>query len=180
MKMNRIEEMRLVAECMLADNRRAFGTLVEVYQPQLRRFLLNLTLGNTALVDDIAQETFVKAYLNVRSFRGLSSFRTWLFRIAYNEFYSHVRSLREQVGEVTDSLIGDCAHDDLSADAQITVNQALARLTDVERTAVVLFYIEDQPVKKIAVIMQMPEGTVKSHLHRAKAKMREIMDFDDC
>ena len=50
----------------------------------------------------------------------------------------------------------------------------------MERTAVVLFYIEDQPVKKIATIMQMPEGTVKSHLHRAKEKMQKIINFDNC
>ena len=77
-------------------------------------------------------------------------------------------------------LGGECSHDDLATDAQITVNQALAQLTEVERTAVVLFYIEDQPVKKIATIMQMPEGTVKSHLHRAKEKMQKIINFDNC
>ncbi len=181
MTMNRIEEMKLVAECMLGDNRRAFGVLVEAYQSQLRRFLLNLTLGNASLTDDIAQETFVKAYLNVRNFRGLSSFRTWLFRIAYNEFYSHVRSQHVSAGEVTDDMMGDdCGHDDLATDAQITVNQALAQLSEVERTAVVLFYMEDLPVKKIATIMQMPEGTVKSHLHRAKEKMQKIINFDNC
>ena len=181
MTMNRIEEMKLVAECMLGDNRRAFGVLVEAYQSQLRRFLLNLTLGNASLTDDIAQETFVKAYLNVRNFRGLSSFRTWLFRIAYNEFYSHVRSRHVSAGEVTDDMMGDdCGRDDIATDAQITVNQALAQLSEVERTAVVLFYMEDLPVKKIATIMQMPEGTVKSHLHRAKEKMQKIINFDNC
>ena len=181
MTMNRIEEMKLVAECMLGDNRRAFGVLVEAYQSQLRRFLLNLTLGNASLTDDIAQETFVKAYLNVRNFRGLSSFRTWLVRRAYNEFYSQMRSRHASAGEATDDMLGgECSHDDLATDAQITVNQALAQLTEVERTAVVLFYIEDQPVKKIATIMQMPEGTVKSHLHRAKEKMQKIINFDNC
>ena len=76
--LSKIEELKLIARCTLGDDRRAFGTLVEGYQPQVRRFFLNLTLGDEALSDDLAQETFLKAYLNVRSFRGVAKFSTWL------------------------------------------------------------------------------------------------------
>lgn len=57
--------------------------------------------------------------------------------------------------------------------------RAMQSLNDVERTAVTLFYIEDQPIKKIALIMHMPEGSVKSSLHRAKEKMRKTINFEN-
>ena len=64
--MNKLDEIRLISRCILSDDRQAFGELVEAYQPSLRRFLLNLTLGDTALSDDLAQETFIKAYCSIR------------------------------------------------------------------------------------------------------------------
>ncbi|MBQ7205131.1 MAG: RNA polymerase sigma factor, partial [Muribaculaceae bacterium] len=156
-------------------NRDAFGRLVEAYQPRVRRFLLNLTMGDEMLTDDLAQDTFVKAYVGIRSFKGLSSFGTWLYRIAYNEFYNHTRRHHEEhvediaaMGEVS-TAAGD------AIDASMTVQEALTRLSDNERVAVTLFYIEDQPLKQVAKIMGMPEGSVKSLIHRGKSKMRQFI-----
>ena len=95
--LTRVEEIKLLAQCALADNRVAFGRLVEAYRTDITRFFLNLTLGDHALSDDLAQETFIKAYLNVRGFKGLSKFRTWLYRIAYNEYYSHLTDRQRAV-----------------------------------------------------------------------------------
>ena len=74
--LSKIEELKLISRCVLADDRQAFGTLVEAYQPRLRRFFMNLTLGDEYLSDDLAQETFIKAYIELRSFRGMSKFST--------------------------------------------------------------------------------------------------------
>ena len=93
--LSKVEELKLISRCVLADDRRAFGELVEAYQPRLRRFFMNLTLGDEYLSDDLAQETFIKAYIELRSFRGMSRFGTWLFRIGYNEFYSYNEYLPE-------------------------------------------------------------------------------------
>ena len=158
--LSKLDEIRLLSQCALADNRDAFGRLVEAYQPRVRRFLLNLTMGDEMLTDDLAQETFIKAYVGIRGFKGLSSFGTWLYRIAYNEFYSHTRRHQE----------------DDAIDASMTVQEALACLNDNERVAVTLFYIEDQPIKQVAKIMQMPEGSVKSFIHRAKGKMKHFIN----
>lgn len=84
--LNKWEELRLIARCVAGDDRQAFGQLVEEYNDGLRRFLLNLTLGDASLTDDLAQETFIKVYLSLRSYQGIARFRTWLYRIAYNEF----------------------------------------------------------------------------------------------
>ena len=94
--LSRVEEIKLIARCALADNRDAFGQLVEAYRSDVTRFLLNLTMGDDALSDDLAQETFIKAYLGIRSFKGISRLRTWLYRIAYNEYYSWLRKRHEE------------------------------------------------------------------------------------
>ena len=174
--MKKIDELRLIAQCALGDSRQAFGQLVEAYQSQLRRFLMNLTGGDEALTDDLAQETFLKAYVNVRNFKGLSSFATWLYRIAYNEFYSHARA--QHPTQELDNATADEAMTDRSAqatEASLTVRAALAQLDETERAIITLFYIEDLPVKRVAQIVSMPENTVKSHLRRGKDKMKQLI-----
>lgn len=135
---------------------------------------------------DLAQETMVKAYINIRSFKGLSSFGTWLYRIAYNEFYNEKRRRHEESMPTMDTSGSDSPrpmeHPDINSahmtETQLTVHAALQCLNDNERTAVTLFYIEDLPIKKIAVIMQCSEGNIKSMLHRGKAKMGKYINFE--
>ncbi len=171
--MNRLEELALIARCVAFDNRDAFGQLVETYRPMVMRFLLHLTLGDKLLADDLAQETFIKAYLNLRAFKGIARFKTWLMRIAYNEFYSECRRTREVPLDDSTAIAAEQRADNsaTSPDVTLTVEQLLETLNEHERAAVTLFYIQDLPVRKIADILNMPEGTVKSHLHRAKQKM---------
>lgn len=171
---NKFDELRLLARCALSDDRDAFGQIVEAYQSDMRRFFLNLTGGDIVLSDDLAQETFLKAYLNIRSFRGLSKFRTWLYRIAYNEFYSWARERKEELAESLPERIG--SEPATASNIRIDVAEALKLLTVAERTAVTLFFIEDRPVKEIAAIMGMPEGTVKSHIARAKPKLARFLE----
>ena len=92
--MDRIEDIGLVTQVAVFHNRRAFDKLTREYQSPVRRFFLGQTLGDTQLSDDLAQDTFVKAYTHIGQFRGQSSFLTWLFRIAYNVFYDYTRGLR--------------------------------------------------------------------------------------
>ena len=82
-----MNDLSLVAQVAVFRNKRAFDQLVRKYQSPVRQFFLNLTLGDRQLSDDLAQETFIKAYTHIASFRGLSSFSTWLYRIGYRVFY---------------------------------------------------------------------------------------------
>ena len=185
--LSKVEELKLIARCTLGDDRRAFGALVEAYQPEVRRFFLNLTLGDEALSDDLAQETFIKAYLNVRSFRGLARFSTWLYRIAYNEFCTWQRKTQHEASamfnddDVTDDddyFDADGLHSCSTADsveARIDVWRCMKLLSEAERTVITLFYIQDYPLKKIVEITGMPEGTVKSYISRGKAKLARVM-----
>lgn len=176
--LSRIEELKLISRCVLGDDRRAFGTLVEEYQPRLRRFFLNLTLGDEYLSDDLAQETFIKAYIELRSFRGMSRFGTWLFRIGYNEFYSHMRSRHEtsDIDTLIAQPISTATADAL--EASMDVKAAMACLSEIERTVVTLYYINDMAMKNIALVTGLNQNTVRSHLHRAKEKMAKKLNSE--
>ena len=82
--MSQLNDISLVAQVVVFHNTRAFDQLVKKYQSPVRRFFLNLTCGDNELSDDLAQDTFIKAYTNLASFKNLSNFSTWLYRIAYN------------------------------------------------------------------------------------------------
>lgn len=171
--LSKVEELKLISRCVLADDRRAFGELVEAYQPRLRRFFMNLTLGDEYLSDDLAQETFIKAYIELRSFRGMSRFGTWLFRIGYNEFYSYKRSehATTDLNHAPERASSPVDSSEISMDVKV----AMAQLSEIERTVVTLFYIDDMPVKQIATITGLNQSTLRSHLHRAKEKMAKTL-----
>ncbi|MGN1265186.1 MAG: RNA polymerase sigma factor [Muribaculaceae bacterium] len=168
--------MKLISQIVLSDDRRAFARLVDAYQPILHNFFLNLTAGDEALCDDLAQETFIKAYANIRQFRGLSKFKTWLFRIAYNEFYTYARRTKEVLTEEPIEPPDMLTRDEEGNDARMDAFTAMQYLSADERTVISLFFINDMPMKKIAEITGMPEGTIKSHISRGKAKMAKLLD----
>ena len=164
----------LVSRASLLGDRKAFNQLVEAYQSPIRRFFLNQT-GDEELSKDLAQDTFVKAWLNIGSFRAAAKFSTWLYRIACNTFYDHTRA-RKPSASVDVEIVGDrMTADTPDRDFGIDFSEALKILKDEERTAVLLFYMEDQTIDKISKIMGCPSGTVKSHLHRGKEKLAKYL-----
>ena len=171
------EELALIAKCATTDSRSAIERLVVEYSPELRRYLMNLTLGDASLTDDLAQDTFLKAYMSIRSFQGLSRFKTWLFRIAINEYYAYVRKRREQrMDGMAETPVIECVTPLRNVEAGIDAQKCLAVLSETERSVVLLFYMNDLPIKEIVKITGMPEGTVKSHLSRAKVKMAKVFN----
>lgn len=174
--LSRFEELKLIARCIAGDDRNAFGQLVIAYEQGLRRFLFNLC-GDEALTNDLAQDTFLKAYLAIRSFQGISRFKTWLYRIGYNEFLSHRRSSHITTDDFPPDI--DSTSPTTATDARLTIEQCLSQLSEAERTVVMLFYLEDMPIKRIVEITGMPDGSVKSYLHRAKSRMRLFLEKDE-
>ena len=169
-------ETLLVSRVVVLGDRKAFGQLVEAYQSPIRRFFFHLTGGDEELSKDLAQDTFLKAWLNINSFRAAARFSTWLYRIAYNIFYDSMRANKPTVDRnmdiLTDRLIADAPDKDFGMDFE----QALKILKKDERAAMLLFYMEDLTVDKISKIMNCPVGTVKSHLHRGKEKLTNYFD----
>ncbi|MDR0232050.1 MAG: sigma-70 family RNA polymerase sigma factor [Dysgonamonadaceae bacterium] len=164
-------EAWFISRIALLGDRKAFSQLVEVYQSPIRRFFLNLTGGDEELSKDLSQDTFVKAWLSIGSFRAAAKFSTWLYRIAYNIFYDYYRA-KKPTAEINVEIVSDRIADNTSdKDFSMDFVQALTVLKEDERTAMLLFYMEDQTIDKISKIMNCPVGTVKSHLHRGKEKL---------
>lgn len=163
------DDIQLVSRVALLHDRRAFDSLVRKYQEPIRRFLLNQTCGDRQLSEDLAQDTFVKAYVNIGKFRGQSSFSTWIFRIAYNVFYDHMRSLH------TTSDVANVNPSNYSVEGSMAEHMDLYRamqlLTDTERTCISLQLMEGQSIDHIAEITGINVNTIKSHLARGKRKL---------
>jgi RNA polymerase sigma-70 factor (ECF subfamily) len=180
---NHISDESLIKTC-LAGQTEAFGLLVDRYQTRLFYSLLHL-LGSTEDAQDVAQDAFVQAFEKLVTFRGQSQFYSWLFRIAFNTAVSAKRkSKRMKV-----SLDGqrDASGQELSdhrpssapsyamdvCDRQRVVRQALDELSEEFRTALVLKEIDGMSYEEIADVVDVPLGTVRSRIHRARLELRE-------
>lgn len=156
--------------------RERFISEVRACQGRLRRFLTSLC-SDPALADDLAQEALVRAY--VSSGRFVGNFKAWVFRIGYNCFIDNLRRVHEpaaamdspEVLHVASASASDAAfeHEELQ--------RALALIPEKERTALVLHYFEDLPVKEIAAIMQIPAGTVKYHLSVGRDHLKQYIQL---
>ena len=163
-------DISLVTQVAVFHNKKAFDQLVRKYQSPVRRFFLNQTLGDVQLSDDLAQETFIKAYVNIMKFKGISSFSTWLMRIAYNVFYDEVRS-RKQTDDIDNSQAMRQSSNSGDSNLKMDIYAALALLKPDERTCITLQLIDGYPIDQISKVTGIPENTVKSHLKRGKDKM---------
>ena len=173
--MGQLNDISLVAQVVVFKNTRAFDTLVKKYQSPVRRFFLHQTLGDEELSDDLAQETFLKAYTHLSSFKNLSNFSTWLYRIAYNVFYDYIRSKKETSGLEDWEIDASYQVEQAKVGEQMDIYRGLRRRKEAERTCITLFFMEDLPIEKIAIVTGMPAGTVKSHLSRGKEKLSNFL-----
>ena len=154
--------------------REIFTQLVRKELPGLRRFLLAACSGNSDEADDVAQEALMKAYLASRNFEDVAGFSAWLYRIACNTLIDHQRKQTTR-GIVIDIDKADGVAAVSPSDDGFTYQElycAIDGLNVSERTAVLLFYMEDRPIKEIAVIMNVTEGTVKGYLSRGREHLR--------
>ena len=166
-----LTDLSLIAQVCVFGNRRAFDELVRRYQSPVRRFFLHQTLGDSQLSDDLAQDTFIKAYTHISSFHGQSAFQTWLMRIAYNVFFDYTRSHRQTEDiEVLPQRSGS-----ENASLKMDLYAALALLKPDERTCITLQLIDGYDIAGIAKITGLKEGTVKSHLSRGKEKLANYL-----
>lgn len=175
----KLEELKLVARCVTLADEDAFRRLVDAYSPAVRNFLFRLTMGDAMLCDDLSQETFLKAWTSMASFRAAARFKTWLLSIAYRQYLTYLRKYREcsiagdQLSDIADK--SDVSNDNGMLDKRYDVDSALRVLSPNERAVIDLFYLQDLPIKQVSRITMLPEGTVKSHLSRAKNKMAQFL-----
>jgi RNA polymerase sigma-70 factor (ECF subfamily) len=168
-------DMSLIAMVLLNNDHRAYEKLVKKYQSDVRGLLIKLTNGNNALADDLAQDVFIRAYKYLRSFKATASFSTWLYRIAYNVFISSCKAIKH-----TDSIEDyDCVSDENEdVDSTIDLQNALKVLKENEKVVILLYYEKGFSHNEIAKIMDMPLGTVKTNILRAKEKLKKYYNYE--
>jgi RNA polymerase sigma-70 factor (ECF subfamily) len=165
----------------LAGDRAAFEQLVHRYETRLFNTLLHVT-GSPEEAEDVCQEAFVQAFVKLETFGGRSAFYTWLYRIAFNVSVSRRRRRRpevsidqhrERTGQEPQQS-GDGPTDRLLRDEQIAqVREAINLLGDEYRAILVLREMEGCCYETIAEILELPLGTVRSRLHRARLQLRD-------
>ncbi len=193
---NREIDQALVERAQRGDQQ-AFGMLVEKYQRKLGR-LLSRMVRDQAEVEDVVQESFIKAYRALPNFRGDSAFYTWLYRIGINTAKNYLVSMgrRPQIShdvEIEDAENFEDAEELRTAETPETemmtkeiartVNETMMALPDELRTAITLRELEGLSYEEIATLMSCPIGTVRSRIFRARetiaAKLRPLLDTPD-
>ncbi len=155
--------------------RQQFVKYVESTQRPLRRFLTALCCGDSYLADDIAQDTYLKAYLSCEEIRDENKFSAWVFRIAYNSFISHCRSRKPTV-DIDEAVAAKSSDKADSSFKYQALYNALDRLSEKERTSILLFYLQGYSIKEIAEIIESSPEAVKQQLSRGRNHLRDLLE----
>ncbi len=158
----------------------AFEQLYETYQPHVARYMLGMC-GDVAFAEELTQDTFARAAASLVFFRGESSVRTWLFRIARNAYLSAVARQRDAALGTSEflALPDDRCHGDPEAQALVAeqrtmIRRAMGMLPERQRTILLLRDLQDLSYAEIAIILEMSLTAVKVNLHRARMRFREV------
>ncbi|MDR3394218.1 MAG: RNA polymerase sigma factor RpoE [Parasulfuritortus sp.] len=184
---------RQLVERARQGDKRAFELLVEKYQRRLHR-LLSRMVRDAEEVEDIAQETFIKAYRALPNFRGDAAFYTWLYRIGVNTAKNYLAGRKKAMPTISDQAMDDDDDPDerlvaqdhstpetelMSKQIALAVNEAVQALPEELRSAITLREMEGLSYEEIAELMSCPIGTVRSRIFRAReaiaAKLRPML-----
>ena len=168
----------LVERAVSQGDVRAFELLVRRHQGMVRAQLRRLLGDDAAMADDLAQDTFVIAWRRLEQFRGEARFGTWLYRIAHTRFLQHLRSRRGQVVQVPDSSVDEGEMPRAEGDSpalRLDLEGALRHLSADQRAALMYCVQMGLSHEEAAVVLDMPLGTVKTHVARGKARLRLLL-----
>lgn len=170
------EEAQLIAAARSGDMR-AFGRLIDAHQLAVRSFLRRL-MRNAADAEDIAQEAFVRAFEALARFDGRARFRTFVCGIAYRVWRDQNRAwfrARARDQAYSNTATGDTVDPNL----KLALRQAMESLPEAQRAAVALCLGAEFTHEEAAAALQMPLGTVKSHVSRGRARLRQVLGDDN-
>ncbi len=184
------DDHRLIADCLKGQTA-AFGELVRRYQDRLYNTVYRL-VGSAEDAQDVVQEAFLHAYQSLDRFKGDSRFFTWLYRIAVNSAISLKRKHRAVVSIHTGREGQGGAAEPLDtsafsqpgqtlerAEEERRIQSALSRMSPEHRAVLILKDLEDQKYEDMAQILQVPIGTIRSRLHRARLELRELLEKNE-
>ena len=167
-----LSDSDLISRVLARDDRYAFSQLVRKYQSPVRLFLRRLLKGNLEIAEDLSQETFLTAYKKLGTFQGRASFSSWLFAIARNSFLMHIRGKKiEFAWDVQDEE----AEYKSTSDTKLDLEAAISQLKPIERAAISMCYCEELTHPEVAEILEIPLGTLKTHVNRGRDKLKAIL-----
>jgi RNA polymerase sigma-70 factor (ECF subfamily) len=176
------DDRELIAEC-LKGRTAAFGELVTRYQDRLYN-TVHWLVDHGQDPRDVVQEAFLSAYQSLRTFKGDAHFFTWLYRIAVNAAITQRRKHRpvlrlragEGLPEPSDSSEANRPEHALEmAEEEERIHEALSRLSPEHRVVLIMKDMEGRKYQDMAEVLQVPIGTVRSRLHRARLEMRDML-----
>lgn len=169
-------------ERVLAGETPAFSYLVERYQDMVYGLAYKM-LHNAEDAEELAQDSFVKAYRSLASYRQKSKFSTWIYRITYNSCISLMRKRKLEVRSLDEQNLTE--KDEIRLNEQLgeldkamlerLLHEAMNKLPELEQVLIQLFYFEDQKVEEISQITGLTESNVKVKIHRARKKMYDLL-----
>lgn len=175
-------ETSLVLRAQSRKDEKAFSRLVSLHQGKVRGLLLRLT-QQSAAADDLAQDTFLIAYKKLHTYQGKGEFGGWLCTIAYRCFLRYYRQQKKQAAfsqqllEEERNTVSTIENDyfDTISNAQIALEQAMGQLSQEQAAAITLCETYGYSHNEAANILDLPLGTLKSHVNRGKQKLRLLL-----
>ena len=182
--MKNIDEATLIDLAVNSNDQRAFAELVNRHQSKLRYSLRQLCNFDEALADDLAQESFIKAFKQLHKFKQQSQFSSWLYRIGYNTFLEFVRKKKLDTVELDENFdrsneqsfysseINEAEQEEQQSGLQKKLAELLATLEPERRSVLHLFLHRQFTQQEIATTMSIPLGTVKTHINRGRVALQ--------
>lgn len=155
-----------------SGDRHAFAELVKRRQSSIRN-LMRRCCGDITLADDLAQQVFVQAWLKIRALKNADAIGGWLKKVAISTWLQHLR--KKDALRDADELVDAAASHDAENGVDMDLDMALATLPETVRLCIVLSYQEGMTHAEIAKSVDMPLGTVKSHISRGTEKLRKVL-----
>ena len=157
----------------------AFAHLIHTYKEYVYALCFKLCQSQED-AEEVAQDTFVKAYKSIKTFKGKAKFSTWLYRIAYFTSLNHLRKNKLKTTNEFAYEPSDASNSGLDkireSERSYYLNKALEHLKPTERAVIVLFYLEDHSIEEIAAITKLSTSNTKVKLHRTKKKLYGILN----
>ncbi len=177
-----MNEDAAIVHNVLGQRPGAFDRLMQRHKDLVWHIAHRVTQNSEASAD-VFQEVFLQVHLKLHQFKGQSSLATWIGRIAHNMALRHLKKNEKYQTQTQDIEVAASSaeaaatseHNALRMETHSAVHRAIEQLNPTERVIIDLYHIQELPVADIAEICQMPEGTVKSHLHRARLNLKNTL-----
>lgn len=180
----KIDERHIIQRILKGETA-LYEHLIQAYGQQVFTLIVRM-VSNQEDAEELAQDTFLKAFQHLSSFKGNCSFSTWIYSIAYNTAISNLRKRKfdtctmdpATLAGISDAQVDEALNEE-SEERIARLNRAIERLNPEERTLISLFYYEEKPLNEVALILGLTESNAKVKLYRVRKKIYALMKMEE-